>query len=341
MRAAVLRGPGGPFAIEDVPTPEPGPGEVRVRIAAAGVCHSDLHVLAGTSRRPADGSAPRILGHENAGWVDALGAGVTGLETGQPVAVFGGWGCGRCRVCLGGDEQLCDPARWAGLGPPGGYAEHLLVPAARHLVPLDGLDPVEAAPLTDAGLTPYRAVQKARSRLVPGTTAVVIGAGGLGQFAVQLLGALTPARVVALDTADDKRARAAALGADLVLDPAVPSARDDLRGFAGPDGVAAVLDVVGADATVALALEVVGRKGLVVLVGLAGGAAPVSFHAMAGEASVTTSHWGSRNDLVEVLALARAGVVATRVERHPLAAVNDVFARLAAGEIDGRAVLVP
>src|ERR1700722_772418 len=111
MKAAVLRQRGGAFVIEDVPIPDPGPGQVRVRVAGAGVCHSDLHQKTGElSGTP----LPLIMGHENAGWVDALGAGVEGVTEGEPVVVFGGWGCGRCRMCLGGREQLCDPMRWSG-----------------------------------------------------------------------------------------------------------------------------------------------------------------------------------------------------------------------------------
>lgn len=341
MLAAVLRSPGERFTIEEVATPEPGPGEVRVRIGGAGVCHSDLHLMAGATPKPGATPGPWILGHENAGWVDAVGVRVAEVEVGQPVAVSGGWGCGHCRVCAGGEEQLCDSGRWAGIGAPGGYAEHLLVPAARHVVPLGGLDPVEAAPLTDAGVTPYRAVKKALARLLPGTTAVVIGVGGLGQFALQMLAALCASRVVALDVAEPKRDLATTLGAALVLDPGAAGVADEIRRFSGPEGPAAVFDLVGAEDTMALALEVVGRRGLAVLVGLAGGTVPLSFRAMAAEASVTTSHWGSRSDLEEVIALAQAGAMAPRIERHALSGINQVFARLAAGDIEGRAVLVP
>jgi propanol-preferring alcohol dehydrogenase len=341
MRAALLWALGEPFTVEDVPRPEPGPGQVRIRIGGAGVCHSDLHFLSGATTRPGMPPAPWILGHENAGWVDAVGAGVTGLEVGRPVAVSGGWGCGQCRVCLRGEEQLCNSSLWGGMGIPGGYAEHLIVPAARHVVPIDGLDPVDVAPLTDAGLTPYRAVKKALPRLVPGTTAVVIGAGGLGQFGVQMLAALSPARVVALDLAEPKRVLASALGAELVLDPASPGVVEEIQSFAGPEGPAAVLDFVGVEATLALALQAVGRRGLVVIVGLGGGAVPLSFRALAAEASVTTSYWGSRSDLEEVVALAQRGAISARVERHDLTQINQVLSRLAAGEIEGRAVLVP
>jgi alcohol dehydrogenase, propanol-preferring len=341
VRAALLHAWDEPFKVEEVPTPEPGPGEVRVRIGGAGACHSDLHFKAGAVARPGLPPAPWILGHENAGWVDALGAGADGVEVGQPVAVFGGWGCGRCRLCLGGEEQLCDTRRWGGIGRPGGYAEALIVPSTRHLIPIDGLDPVDVAPLTDAALTPYRAVNKTLSRLVPGATAVVIGAGGLGQFGIQLLRALSPARVVVVDTSETKRLLATSLGADLVLDPTVGDPLAHIHRFAGSEGPAAVIDFVGVDTTIELALAAVGRKGLAVIVGLGGGSAPFSFLTNGGEATVTTSNWGSRNELEEVIALARAGAISARIERHDLGEINEVFTRLERGQVEGRAVLTP
>jgi alcohol dehydrogenase, propanol-preferring len=341
MRAAQLRGYKQDFAVEEVADPEPGPGQVLVRIGGSGACHSDLHVRSGEMAALPFPPFPWTLGHENAGWVEALGPGATGFELGEPVAVFGGWGCGLCRLCLGGEEQLCDVMRWGGMGPPGGYAEYLLVPSTRHLVRLATLDPVEAAPLTDAGLTPYRAVKKVLDRLVPGTTVVTIGVGGLGHFGLQLLKTLSPAKVVAIDTLEAKRALAAELGADLVIDPLATDAAAEVASFTGGDGAAAVLDFVGADSTLNIALGAVGRKGLVVLVGLAGGAVPFSFFAAASEVQLTTSMWGSRNELAEVIALAEQGRLHGHVERHPLTEINIVFERLQRGEVDGRAVLVP
>jgi propanol-preferring alcohol dehydrogenase len=240
MKAARLHEFGGDFVIEDVPTPSPKAGEVLIRVGGAGACHSDLHVKTGEIPGLA---TPLLMGHENAGWVETLGSGVEGLAPGDPVAVFGGWGCGRCRFCLGGQEQLCDTFRWGGMGPAGGYAEYLLVPSSRHLLPIGDLDPVLAAPLTDAALTPYAAVKKVLPKLVPGSTAVLIGAGGLGQYAVQFLRLLTEATVVVVDTSADKRASAQALGADHVIDPADDQALNQIKDIAGGEGAAAVLDL--------------------------------------------------------------------------------------------------
>lgn len=341
MKAARLHGYKEDFVVEDIPTPEPAVGQVLVKIAGSGACHSDLHVRSGEMSSLPFPPFPWTLGHENAGWIEALGPGAEGFEVGEPVAVFGGWGCGLCRVCLGGEEQLCDVMRWGGLGPPGGYAEYLVVPASRHLVRLGELDPVLAAPMTDAALTPYRAVKKTLPWLTPGTTAVVIGVGGLGHFGLQYLKELSPARVVAIDTAESKRRLAVDLGADLVIDPTAADADAEVSGFTGPEGAAAVVDFVGSAATLATAARSVGRKGIVVLVGLAGGTLGYSFFGLPTEATVTTSTWGSRNELAEVIALARAGRLHAHVERHPLEEINAVFARLEHGAVDGRAVLTP
>ena len=337
MKAARLHAFGEDFVVEEVPDPQPGPGQVRIRVGGAGACHSDLHVRAGEI--PV--ALPALLGHENAGWVDALGPGAEGFDVGEPVVVFGGWGCGRCRLCLGGQEQLCDTMRWGGIGPAGGYAEYMIVPSTRHLLPAGELDPASAAPLTDAALTPYSAVKKALPRLVPGTTAVLVGAGGLGQYGVQFLKLLSPATVVVVDSAADKRQLASQLGADHVIDPTEADAAEQVKAATGGRGAAVALDFVGMDATMQLAASSLGPEGLFVLVGLAGGSFPFSFFSLPTQATLTSSDWGSRNELDEVLAMARSGRLVSTIERHPLQEINEVFARLAAGQIQGRAVLVP
>jgi alcohol dehydrogenase, propanol-preferring len=340
MRAAVLHEYGTPFSVEEWPDPEPGPGEVRVRVGGAGACHSDLHIWHGEG--PPGVPVPRILGHENAGWVDALGPGATGFEPGEPVVVFGGWGCGACRLCLGGEEQLCDTLRWGGLKPPGGYAERYVVPSTRHLIRIGDLDPVVAAPLTDAALTPYRAVRKVAPQLAAGgTSALLIGAGGLGQMGLQLVKLLTGATAIVADLAPSKRATAQRMGADVVVDPAAEDAVAQIRDAAGPEGATVVLDFVGTDETLALAQASVGRGSTVVLVGLAGGGVRFDFFSWPSEVTLTGSAWGSRNELAEVVALAQRGALQLDVERSPLEEINEVFARLERGEVAGRAVLVP
>lgn len=338
MKAAVLHAIGEPLRIEEVPTPRPGPGQVLVKVAAAGVCHSDLHQQ--------DGSVPPhriplIMGHENAGWVAAFGQGAEGLAEGDPVVVYGGWGCGRCRFCLGGQEQLCDGARWGGLGPDGGYAEYLLVPAARHLLPAGRLDLVKAAGLTDAGLSSYRAVKKALPYLLAGPTAVVIGAGGLGQYGIQYLKLMTSATVIAVETSPVRGQLALSLGADHAVDASAAGTLERIRELSGGEGAAAVLDFVGIDATMKLGLASLARQGLFVLVGLAGGSVPMGFFSQASEVAFTTSVWGSRNDLAEVIALAQQGKLTAATETHRLDDINQVLERLEHGLVEGRAVVVP
>jgi len=331
MRAALLPDYKADLVIDDVPVSDPGPGEVLGRVAGAGLCHSDLHLVAGEV--PVLPTFPWILGHEVSGYVEALGPGAHGFEHGEPVAVYGGWGCGMCRLCLGGEEQLCATTSWVGIGQPGGFAEFLVVPSPRHLVPLGDLDPVSSAPLTDAALTPYRAVRRCLPRLVPGTTAIVIGAGGLGQYAVQLLRELSAARVVAVEPSAARRATALELGAHLALDPA----DEDLEGVSA----AAVIDLVGSEQTLALAGRLASRRAEVVIVGLAGGTLPVSPLTLPAEVRVSGSMWGTRTELGEVIELARAGRLTTRVHERDLAAVNTAMHDLARGDVDGRIVLVP
>jgi len=193
--------------VREVAVPEPGPGQILVKIGGAGACHSDLHLMESPGQNPR-WHLPFTLGHENAGWVEKLGAGVVGLSRGDPVLVYCIWGCGACGNCRADLEQYCENSvgitDGSGLGHDGGMAEYMLVPSARFLLPLHSLHPRDAAPLADAGVTPYHAVRRSLDLLKPGTTAVVIGAGGLGQMAIQIVKALTPARVIAVDTAEQK-----------------------------------------------------------------------------------------------------------------------------------------
>jgi len=215
------------------------------------------------------------------------------------------------------------------------------VPSTRNLIAIDGLDPATAAPLTDAALTPYRAVKHALPWMVPGSTVVAIGIGGLGQYGVQFMKQLSAARVVAVDTAEDKRRLAEDFGADVTLDPGEVDVVEELDVMTGGDKASVAIDFVGADATMASAAASIGQQGLFVLVGLAGGSTPVSFMGLSPEANFRTSSWGNRNELAEVVAMAQDGLITGHVEQHPLEDINEVFERLERGEIAGRAVLNP
>lgn len=337
MKAARLHEHKKPLAIDEVSVPAVKDGEVLVRIAAAGACHSDLHIMSGEI--PCE--LPRTLGHENAGTVEETGPDVTGVQRGDTVAVFGAWGCGRCRVCRQGEEQLCGVSGWSGLGREGGFAEYLLVPAERHLIRLEGLDPVEVATLTDAGVTPYRAIKRALPHLYPGSAAVVLGVGGLGHLALQIFRAVSPSvEVIAVDVADDKLELASEMGADRVVD-ARGDAAAEIKKLTNREGARAVIDFVGTDATLKLAASIAARKGIIVLAGLAGGTLAYSFQRLRGECIVTNSWWGSYTELEELLMLARAGKVRASIQRFPLAEINEAFHLLASGRIRGRAVIIP
>ena len=332
----------------EVEEPMPGPGQVVVRIGGAGACHSDLHLMHDFEGGLLPWGPPFTLGHENAGWVHACGIGVTGLEEGQPVAVYGPWGCGQCAHCRLGMENYCEqpteapvPGGGGGLGLDGGMAEFMLVPAARLVVPLpDGLEPVTAAPLTDAGLTPYHAIRRSWAKLPPGSTAVVIGVGGLGHLGVQILKATTAARVIAVDTRAEARALAAADGADLTVEPG-DTAVAEIREATGGRGADVVLDFVGADETVALAAAACRVLGDITVVGIAGGTFPFNFFALPYEVSLQTTYWGSRPELVEVLDLAARGLVRPTVTTFPLEGAIEAYHLMASGSALGRQVIVP
>jgi propanol-preferring alcohol dehydrogenase len=344
MKALQYRTIGSPPEVVTVPDPEPGPGQVLLKVTAAGVCHSDIAVM----EWPAEGfpyELPLTLGHEGVGTVAALGDGVTGLAEGDAVAVYGPWGCGTCAKCAEGKENYCLRAdelgiHPPGLGRPGSMAEYLLIDDPRHLVPLDGLDPVAAVPLTDAGLTPYHAIKKSLPKLGPGSTAVVIGTGGLGHVAIQLLRALTSARVIALDVSEDKLRLAREVGAhETVLSDA--GAVDAVREITGPIGAQAVFDFVGVAPTVKTAAGVAGVEADVTLVGIGGAPLPVGFGLTPFEVSVSAPYWGSRSELMEVLALARAGAVSVHTETYSLDDAPLAYQRLHDGKVNGRAVILP
>jgi propanol-preferring alcohol dehydrogenase len=344
MKAYQLTAWQSPPELREVDVPEPGPGQVLIKVAGAGACHSDLHLME-WPEGAMDFDLPFTLGHENAGWVASLGAGVEGLEEDEPVAVYGPWGCGRCRACRLSAENYCERqaeigAFGGGLGLDGGMAEYMLVPHPRLLLPLGDLEPREAAPLSDAALTPYHAIKRSLHLLVPGSTAVVIGVGGLGHMAVQILRALTPAQVIAVDTSPAKLDLAREIGADETV-IADEGAAERIRELSGGRGAELVLDDVGADDTLALASAITRFEAHLTVVGLAGGKLQFAFGALPFESQLTMPYWGTAVELEEVLDLARAGKIRAHVERFPLDRIEDAYARMRAGTLDGRAVICP
>jgi len=333
-----------PGQVRDVPMPEPGPGEVLVKVGGAGACHSDLHLL----ELPAGSRSfapPFTLGHENAGWVETLGPGATGFAPGDAVIVYGPWGCGLCMNCRQGMENYCQttglPSPGGLGGTNGGMAEYLLVPSTRYLIPLGDLDPREAAPLSDAGLTSYHAVKRSAHLLGPGSTAVVIGAGGLGQMAIQILKALSGATmVVAVDTSEDKLTIAKSVGADEALisgGGAVARIKDMTKG----QGAELVLDLVGITPTLAMAAQVARVLGHLTIVGVGSAALPVNFSSPPHECAVASPFWGSIPEMIDVIELAKAGKVRMLVEHFTLDEAANAYQLLHDGKIQGRAVITP
>ncbi len=327
----------------EIPEPVPGPGEVVIKVGGAGACHSDLHIL-----YELDASAvwqlPMTLGHETAGWVHSLGPGVEGLGEGDPVAVYGAWGCGLCRRCAVGIENYCERPSLVGgggLGLDGGMADYLLVPHQRHLVPLpEGLDPAVAAPLTDAGLTPYHAIRRSWPKLTPDATCVLIGVGGLGHVGVQITRATTAAQVIAVDVKPEALELARKVGAHHAV-LSNDTAAEAVRELTGGRGADVVIDFVGATATMTLARAVARTMADVTIVGIGGGEIPLGFFSQPYEVSIATTYWGSRPELSELLALAAGGQVSSERSLYSLDDAARAYRDLHDGVVTGRAVVVP
>jgi alcohol dehydrogenase, propanol-preferring len=330
--------------VVEIPKPTAGPGQVLLRVTAAGVCHSDEFVMG----LPADQypyPLPLTLGHEGAGVVEELGAGVEHLQVGDAVAVYGPWGCGRCHMCAQGKENYCTNAAAEGifppgLGAPGSMAEYMLVDDPRHLVPLGDLDPVQNVSLTDAGLTPYHAIKLSLPKLVAGSTAVVIGAGGLGHVGIQLVKALSAATVIALDVTEEKLALAREVGADHAL-LSDADAVAEIRRLTGGLGADAVFDFVGVQPTVDIATACAATEADVTIVGIGGGVAKVGFGQTGYDVAVRSPYWGSRSELVEVLDMARRRQVEVEIQTYSLEDAPRAYEDLHAGRIRGRAVILP
>jgi len=329
---------------QEVPEPHAGPGQVVIKVAGSGLCHTDFIVIAREPDYWKNEPPPFTLGHEIAGWVEEVGAGVKGLQRGDAVAVNPSWAsCGRCHMCRSGEENFClyqKAIRAPGVGYDGGHAPYVLVPEARFLVPIGDLDPIEAAPLTDAGLTTYTAIKSALAGIYPGSTAVVIGIGGLGLYAVQFLRQLTGARIVAIDASEARLKLAREYGADDVVTTG-PNAADKIRELSGGIGAAFVLDCVGVNETLATGVAVLSWRGRLAMVGAGGGSIPFDFFKEAPGAQLVTSLNGGGLALKEVVDMAALGRIKNLLDRYPLSAVKQAYEDFKQGHIVGRAVLIP
>jgi NAD+-dependent secondary alcohol dehydrogenase Adh1 len=339
LRAWVLREYGRPLELEDRPVPEiRSPGEVLLRVEGAGVCATDLHAIDG-DMEPAGVSLPLVLGHENAGRVEAAGELVSTVGVGDAVIVYPPHSCGLCVPCRRGRDMHCERHQFTGLSVDGGFADYLVVPE-RSLIKLpDGVEPAAVAPHADAGLTAYHAVGKLAHLALPGSTAVVLGVGGVGHIAIQLLRELGSSAVIAVDPNEERRRLGAELGADETLDSS--GAVDAVRDLTSGHGADLVFDFVGNDATHADGMAMLARLGTYSIVGFGGTLSVPSAAIVGSEQAMAANLVGSWTDLWEVLQLHGRGKLTLKAETHPLEAANEVLTRLRAGEITGRAVLVP
>lgn len=318
MKSLVLVEANKPLVAEEREIPvATQPGEEVIKVVACGVCHSDLHVVDGHFGGP----LPMVLGHEVVGEHPELGR----------VLVYAPWGCRKsdCRQCNAGLEMICANSHEAGVVDDGGYSEYMKVPSRDYLIPIGDLDPVSTAPLACGGLTAFRAVKRTLSHLaVPDAKALIIGAGGLGQFAVQFMKKLANVELTVLDMAEDKLAAAKELGADHAVKELPAGVKYD-----------AIIDFVGANPTMQAAAGAVNRQGILVVVGLAGGRVEYGVGVIPSEAVITSSIWGSLAELKELLEFVKTQGVEHLVETMPLDDAQEALERLRRGDVRGRVVL--
>ncbi|MFC0249723.1 alcohol dehydrogenase catalytic domain-containing protein [Citricoccus parietis] len=345
MKALKYLGPGD-IGFRDVPIPDPVRGEVLIKVAACGVCHTDTSFR----NNPELALTPGLtLGHEISGTVSRLGDCVQGFSPGTPVTVHTVWSCGSCRQCSAGRQNAClstggrlKPAHGPGTRYDGGMAEFVVAPA-RALVATSGIDPVAAAVLPDAALVPYHSIHDAASLLTEGASALVIGIGGLGQYAVSILSAVSPVRIIAVDNRDSAL-DAVRDSADVVFNSAVPDIEQRILEAAGGYGPDVVLDLVGSTQTLDLATAVVAPYGTVRVPGQSNGTFTFETDrtttSIPRGTTINRPYSGTYQDLVDVVELARAGRIGIDLQRYPFQEAVSAFDALDAGRVSGRAVLV-
>jgi len=330
-----------PPVVDDIPEPAIlGPLDVIVKIGGAGVCRTDLHIMEGQWDAAMHTPLPYVLGHENAGWVHEVGSAVSNVAVGDTVILHPTPTCGLCRACRAGDDMHCINSAFPGLSRDGGMAEYLLT-SARACIKLDpATQPKDVAALADAGITAYHAVRKAIPLLYPGTTCVVIGAGGLGHIGIQCLAALTATTVIVVDQNPDALKLAEQLGANhtVVADGGQVSAVQDLTRGAGAN---VVLDFVAERGAENDGWNMTGSTGSYFVIGYGGELHIPTLDIITTERNIIGNIVGTYNDLAELMVLAEAGKVTLHTRTYPLDAAPDAIADLDAGRVRGRAILVP
>jgi NAD+-dependent secondary alcohol dehydrogenase Adh1 len=326
---------------EDVADPRISrPSEVIIRIGGAGVCRTDLHIVEGIWRSKVEVKLPYIMGHENAGWVEAIGRGVESVKVGDAVICHPLVTSGHCLACRRGDDMHATDSKFPGINANGGYAEYLLT-GERALIKLPkSLAPKDVAPYTDAGLTAYRAAKKASRHLLPGQYAVVIGAGGLGHIGIQVLNALCAAEIIVIDRSDTALALAKECGAHHQVkgDGNEVAAVMELT---GGNGAEAVIDFVGEGDAVANGLAMTRNGGFYYIVGYGGKIELPTIDMITSEKTIVGNLVGTYPELVELMALADRGLVNLATREYRLEQANQALKDLHHGKIKGRAVLLP
>ena len=327
--------------VDEVPEPAlRGPLDVIVKVGGAGVCRTDLHIMEGQWDAAMHTPLPYILGHENAGWVHEAGSAVTNVAVGDTVILHPTPTCGLCRACRAGDDMHCENASFPGLSRDGGMAEYLLT-SARACIKLNPTtQPKDVAALADAGITAYHAVRKAIPLLYPGTTCVIIGAGGLGHIGIQCLAALTATKVIVVDRNPDALKLAEQLGADhtVVADGGQVDAVKDLTGGRGAD---VVLDFVAERGAENDGWAMTGETGSYFVIGYGGELHIPTLDIITTERNIIGNIVGTYNDLAELMVLAQAGRVTLHTRTYALDSAVEALADLDAGRVRGRAILVP
>lgn len=341
MRAVRLHRYGDRPVVEEVPEPVlRGPHDVLVEVGGSGLCRTDLHIVQGQWADRSGVSLPYTLGHETAGWVREVGSGVEHLQAGDAVILHPLMTCGFCRYCRAGDDVHCQASAFPGIDTDGGMAE-LVRTTARSVVKLEpGTQPGDVAALADAGLTAYHAVKKALPLLYPGTTCVVVGAGGLGHIGIQCLRALSATRIITIDANLAALQLAADWGADeaiLADGHHVQRVLDLTDGF----GAEVVLDFVAENGAERDSWQLTRRAGSHFIIGYGGTLQVSAIDVISTERNIVGNLVGSYNDLAELMVLAETKRVALRTRTYPLDAVNDAMDDLEAGRLQGRGILVP
>jgi NAD+-dependent secondary alcohol dehydrogenase Adh1 len=341
MRAVQVVGYHTKLQLTEIPEPTvDGPLDVIVRIGGAGVCRTDLHILEGQWEQKSGVALPYTIGHENAGWVHAVGSAVSSVAVGDKVILHPLITCGLCRACRSGDDVHCENSQFPGIDTNGGYAEYLRT-TARSVVKIDdSLEPADVAALADAGLTAYHAAAKVARATGPRDTCVVIGAGGLGHIGIQVLKAISGVRVIVVDRNPEAVTLAEDIGADLGI-VADGTHIQQILDLTDGHGAEAVLDFVGEGGATKEGVAMLRRAGNYYVVGYGENIDVPTIDIISTEINFLGNLVGSYNDLQELMALAAQGKVALHTSKYPLDEFQSAIDDLDAGRVRGRAILVP